>query len=461
MNSHEQRKLSSQSPLDGILLKISKLGFPVAIQAALASVLALADVLMVSSFGKEATAAVGIASKWHFVALMILAGLAAASGNLVAQYCGKEDKQSAKSVALIAMRFGLAVIVPVTFMITLGSSWIMMLQTTDQLVIGLGQDYLHYAFPVLFFTHIVIVIEFSMRSSGDTLTPLLLSSITILVNIALNYWLINGGWGIEPMGVAGAALATTLSRLLQVILIVSYIKYRHHWLWTEKALQERAALRRSYRRLAIPATSGALLWAVGTLAYQVIFGHMGTTELAVYSMLGPFETMCYSIFFGISVSCSVLIGQSLGRDGFDDAQVLARYFLKLVLVSGIVIGSALIINRDIILDWLNLSTDELSPFAAPAVIILCSAIWIRMLNMVIINGILRAGGDHKYCLRIDFIAMWMTGVPLCAIAAFILDWPFAWVYALMLAEEVVRLVICLRRYRKKFWVKNLTITATA
>ncbi|MBE4618542.1 MATE family efflux transporter [Vibrio navarrensis] len=461
MNQQHIKELPS-NPLPGGLLKtIAKLGFPVAIQSALVAILALADVLMVSDFGKEATAAVGIASKWHFVAIMIMAGLASANGTLVAQYWGKQDARSAKTVSMIAMSFGLKVLLPVTLLITLGSHLIMMLQTSDQRVIELGSVYLWYAFPVLLLTHIVIVIEASMRSSGDTVTPLAMGAVTIVINIALNYWLIKGGLGIPAMGVAGAALATTISRAVQVGLMLGFMQWKSHWLLTTHASPERPSLWLSYRRLALPTTLGAVLWAIGTMVYQMIFGHMGTTELAVFSMLGPFESLCYAIFFGLSVACSVLIGQALGRDEFEKAQAMAAYFIKVVFLVGISVGAFMLANRELILSALNLASEKLHPLAAPAVMILCFGIWIRMLNMIIINGIIRAGGDNIFCLRMDFIAMWMTGLPVCAMAAFIAGWEFKYVYALMLSEEVVKLALCYRRYTQKYWIKNLTVVTTS
>ena len=130
-------KNSDNSLSSGLLKQIIRLGFPVAIQSALVAILALADVLMVSNFGKEATAAVGIASKWHFVAIMIMAGLASANGTLVAQYWGRDDAVSAKTVTGIAIRFGLKVLIPVTLIITVGSELIMRLQTNDTQVIEL------------------------------------------------------------------------------------------------------------------------------------------------------------------------------------------------------------------------------------------------------------------------------------------------------------------------------------
>ncbi|GMQ48800.1 MATE family efflux transporter [Vibrio sp. 10N] len=459
MTTHHHHKSSNGVAQNQLLSAVVKLGFPVAIQSALVAILALADVLMVSDIGKEATAAVGIASKWHFVAIMIMAGMASANGVLVAQYWGRNDKTSAKTITQLSMIFGAKLLVPVTLVITLFSGYIMMLQTTDARVIELGATYLWYAFPVLILTHIVIVAESAMRSSGDAVTPLVLGALTIVINIALNFWLIKGGLGVPAMGVAGAALATTISRLLQVAFIWGYLNRRHHWLITEQVLDNSSRLWNSYKSLAIPTTLNAVLWAMGTLMYQVIFGHMGTTELAVFSMMGPFESLCYSLFFGISVACSILLGQSLGRDEFEQAFSMSQTFIKAVFVFGLVIGSALLLGRDSILAWLNLDTPELHPIASPAMAILCGAIWLRMLNLIIINGILRAGGDNKFCLRMDFIAMWMVGLPLTANAAFVLGLDFKWVYACMLFEEVVKFSLCFHRYLKRYWMNNLTLAS--
>jgi len=443
---------------EGLLTKIMSLGFPVAIQSALVAILSLADVLMVSDFGQEATASVGIASKWHFIATMIIAGMASANGILVAQYWGKNDQCSAKTISMLAITNGIKILIPVTLAITLYSTFIMKLQTNDPKVIELGATYLWYSFPVLLLTHLVMVYESALRSSGDTVTPLCFGTVTIFFNIGLNFLLIKGGLGIPAMGVAGAALATTLSRLLQVILMSVFLYRRKHWLFFTSVLEDSTQLWKSYKKIAIPTTLSALTWASGVMAYQVIFGHLGTTELAVYSMIGPFESLCYSLFFGVSVACSVLLGQSLGRDQFIDAQNISKFFIKIVIMLGIFTGLMLILTKEIVLSWLNLNTNEFYPLASPALLILSCSIWLRMLNTVIINGILKAGGDNHFCLRMDFISSWLVGVPITAYAAFILKWDFHYVYMLMLSESIVKLLLCSHRYLKHHWMKNLTLS---
>ncbi|WP_354625065.1 MATE family efflux transporter [Psychromonas sp. MME2] len=238
---------NNKSHINSGLYRVIKLAFPVALQSALVAILAIADVLMVSDFGHGATAAVGIASKWQFVAIIIMAGMASAHGVLVAQYWGKGDVSAAKTITILVINCGTKLLIPITLMITLLSGYIMLLQTTDSNVIALGSTYLYYSFPVLLLTHLVIVSESALRSSGDTVTPLYLGMITIIVNIALNFWLIKGGLGVPAMGVAGAALATTISRLLQVMLMVGLLYWRKHWLFTVMPLKDSTFLWKSIK----------------------------------------------------------------------------------------------------------------------------------------------------------------------------------------------------------------------
>lgn len=180
--NHEHCQLPSR-----LFSRVIKLAFPVALQSALVAILALADVLMVSDFGQTATAAVGIASRWHFVAIMIMAALATATGTLVSQYWGRDDKETAKTITMQSLKFGSMIMIPVTVLMVGFGSQIMRLQTDDLLVIQQGADYLLYSLPLLMLTHWVITAEASLRSSGNAVLPLILAAITIAINIGLNF----------------------------------------------------------------------------------------------------------------------------------------------------------------------------------------------------------------------------------------------------------------------------------
>jgi len=438
------------------LHNVIQLALPVALQTALVASLSLADVLMVSDLGHSATAAVGAASKWHFVIIMIMAGLANANGSLVAQYWGRSNVSAAKAITIISLQVGVKVLLPISLLIGIFSTEMMSLQSNAELVISLGSEYLLVSLPMLILTHFVITTEASMRSSGQTWLPLFMAAFTIFLNIGLNHWLINGGWGVPALGVAGAALATTIARIVQLILLVVVLYRLKHWLLFAPSTHTNSQLKVKFTKLATPLVFNSLIWALGTLSYQIIFGRMGTEQLAVFSMLGPFESLSHSLFFGMGVACSVAVGQQLGQDNYAQAFTISQQFIVTVLIGSLLVGAAIILNRMTILQCLNLDQVDMLPMSKPALTIMAGAMWLKMLNLMVIHGVLRAGGENKFCLRTDFLAMWLFGLPLTAIAAFLAEWPFHWVYAMMFGEEAIKLVLCLRHYFTKAWQNNLT-----
>ncbi len=457
MNTIETSIKCNTSQVKVTISGASKLAVPIALQSALGAFLGLTDVLMVSDFGPEATASVGIASKWVFVAMMIGAGLCTATGTLVAQYWGQGNTLACKQVFQLAMRVGTQWLLPIALVMTLAADWIMVLQTSDPQVMAYGKQYLWFAVPILLLSLVISVVETSLRSSNEVMIPLVIGSATILVNIVLNYCFIQGGFGFPALGVMGAALATTFARLIQILVLFSILYWKKHWLVIHKAQAATKKLTEKFHSLSVPAIANTVFWSLGTLCYQVIYGHMGTLELAVFSMMGPFEGVCYSLFFGISVACSVMLGQALGRNQFDEAVEMTSFFIRAILVLGVVASLLLLLNNAWLLQFLKLDQPELTPLAKPAIYLLGATIWLRMLNLILINGILRAGGENKFCLRMDMIAMWMVGIPIVAFAAFVLKWPFAWVLALMTLEEVTKFTLCIRRYWQRHWLKNLTV----
>ncbi|RKF13219.1 MATE family efflux transporter [Alginatibacterium sediminis] len=429
---------------------ISGIALPIALQSAILAVLSMADVLMVHDLGPAAIASVGAAVKWHFVAIMIMAGFGSACGSLVAQYWGKGQRSKAAWINWYAVRSGAWVMLPLTAMVFIFAEQMLSVQSTDAQVIAYGSSYLIYSLPLLLLTHVIIAIESSLRSSGQTLLPMALVTFTVVVNIVLNYVLI------PIYGVKGAAIATTLARVMHLCAFLLVLYKTKSWLF--EVYQEKISpqLKGDFKALVLPSVAASLVWGLGTLVYQIVIGRMGTQELAVFSLLGPFESLCYSIFFGLAAACSVLVGQSLGRNDFAKARLFARFFIVSIPSICVVLGVALWLAREPVLALLHLDGAELLPVALPTFAIFCAVMWMRMGNMVMVMGILRAGGQVNFCLRGDIIGMWLIAVPLVFYGAFIGKWDFQWVYLALWTEEICKFGIFFYGYRRGLWLRNLT-----
>ncbi|MGN0903470.1 MAG: MATE family efflux transporter, partial [Succinivibrio sp.] len=312
-----------------IIKNIIRIGLPVAVQSMLVALLSLTDVVMVSPFGKESAAAVGVASKWHFLLIMIMSGIAQASGIIIAQFAGKKDFKSAKMIFRKSVYTGMLIFIIPVLLLTFIPQYFLMLQTDDELVIANGCTYLFFCSIIQLLTFYVIVCESALRSSGDGFTPLLFGAITIFLNIFFNYCLIGGNFGFDALGVKGAALATSIARILQFVMLITFFIVRKHWLYTETAIALKDTVVKRLKNLSISCAISSVIFAVGSMVCQILIGKTGTAELAVYCILDPFLSLMYGFYYGLAVAASVTIGSLLGKKEFTDAKKVASGFLRM------------------------------------------------------------------------------------------------------------------------------------
>lgn len=436
-----------------------KLGWPISLQNILVTLLSMIDVIMVSHLGEASVAAVGIGNRVIFVFMVIIMGLSWGVGILSAQYYGAGHTYKIRRSILIGCCYGLLALIPIVLLTFFHADSILSLGTTDSEVISLGEQYLWIVAPSLFFVAIIMVFENALRSMNLVKLPLWFSAASILLNVVLNFWLINGGLGVPALGVEGAAWATTISRVFQAALLL----YMLHYLKLPISIKKKDLLLLSRRKdwekminLVIPMMFSFGLWSVGAFCYQLIFGRMGTQELAVLSMLLPIEGVFLSLFFGIASACSISVGQHLGANRMDDAWQTAKLFAWLSPVIACVVGLFAVLVSDYLLSpYSQLSKDTLS-LANQVLITMSLLAWMKVTNMTLAMGVLRAGGDNRYVLMTDIIGMWLIGLPLAWLSAF--HWQLGMVLVVITAysEEIAKGLLFAWRVKSKKWMKNIT-----
>jgi putative MATE family efflux protein len=439
--------------------KVYKLAWPISLQSVLVTILGMVDIIMVSHLGDSAVASVGISNRIFFVFLIIVTGIASGVGVLSAQYYGAGQLRKIKHTVIMAIIFASVVLVPIVTLNFLYASNVLNLASTDNAVIATGELYLWITFPSLFFIAVIIVFENALRGTGQVKLPMVFSVLAIFLNIVLNYWLINGGLGIEPMGVAGAALATTISRLFHLLVLVWCLKNISHPVFPNKeSFSEINDRDKWYKfiKLIFPMMISFGVWSLGTFVYQLIYGQMGTKELAVMSMLTPIEGVLIAFFIGFSSACSILVGQRLGKNDFNEAwQTGIVFAISAPIVTFVLALLLYYLEALIFLPFESMAAGTLLLVAEIFVLIIFGTC-LKVFNMTLSMGILRAGGDNKYCLLIDSIGMWVVSIPLTLLAAFYFQWPLFWVVVTAYSEEICKAVMFTIRMRQKSWLKNLT-----
>ena len=431
---------------------------PVALQSLLQALLGMADVVMVRNLGAEAVAAVGLAAKLHFLLLVMAMGIAASSSILVAQHFGAGNLMQCQRTLVIAFFWGSLITLPSVAIFLFGAYWLGWINP-DQEVVRLATAYLLITAPALLLTQYIAIYEAALRATGNALMPLMVGAGAVLANVFFNYVLIFGHFGFPALGVEGAAWGTLLARLLQLFAIWATLAWSRHLFalrWRHVAFLRDKAASRYFLRFAFPVMLNHVLWAIGNSTYHIATGFAGTGALAVMGVMVPIESAFFALFIGLASAAAVMVGQALGADQREQAQHLYRLFNRTVVVLVIAFAGVLWLLRSWILSAFSGLDEATTVLLMQTLAIFCVGVWVKVLNMLRILGILRAGGDTRFCLITDTIVMWGGGVPLYLFAVW-MGAPFLVLYALMYLEDFLKWTPVRRRIAKGVWLRNLAM----
>jgi MATE family, multidrug efflux pump len=440
------------------LRRLLLIALPIALQSMLFSSRSLVDILMLGQLGELEVAAIGIAGKALFVAVIMLFGVSTGGALLTAQYWGAGNREGVKQGTALTwvMSTITAVILGCVFF------WmpekVIGLATQSPDVITLGAKYLAITSFSMFAMAWVISMAVGLRAMHQPGVSTFFSAIGIGLNIFLNWVLIFGKFGFSEMGIVGAAWATLISGLVEVSLLYAYLYSRKHLLaFTTKTLIAVCEWQRVKRflSLSLPTTFNHLAWSSGIFVYHAIIGQAGVEGLAALSIMTPIESLSLAMLIGISNASAVLIGNQLGANNMEEAYQQAWAVSIFNLLCSITLAIGMLLLQDSILDLFSAISSDTRELAEHFFVILAVSIVLKSIPMTMVVGVLRAGGDIRFCLYQDLVAQWAIGIPITAFCALVLKLPLEWIYALLALEEVIKWFGSTIRVRSKAWMNNL------
>lgn len=433
------------------------IALPVMAQNLISSLVNLIDTVMVGKLGEVEIAAVGIANQYFFFFNMFLVGLSAGCSVLIAQFWGQRDIANIRRI--LGLGLVSAIIVATWFVIVgfLFPEQIMALFSQDQLVIELGAKYLRMVLAGYLFTGLTFVYSFAFRSIGQPAQPMVISLFALITNAFLNYVFIFGHFGAPAMGVAGAALATMIARLLEAALLVGLVYGTKGALAAspEELLDFNFDFVKKAYRTITPVILNDIFWGTASLVYVAVYARMGTQDVAAVQICNTVNNLFQVAIFGLSGAASVMIGNSIGAKEEERAKKYARKFTVLTVEVSVVLGGLLAASSPLILNFYNVS-ETVRHNAQLILLIIALVFFIRGLSIVLIVGVLRGGGDVSYAFILESLTMWLVGVPLTVAGAFLFRWPIYLVYAMAIVEELVKSLFGLGRLKSGQWMKNVT-----
>ncbi len=432
------------------------LTIPIILQNIITTSINLLDTLMIGKLGEVPLASVGIANQYYFIFSLFTFGIAGGCGVLIAQLYGKKDIDTIKQVLMQSLIAGTSISIIFTLFGLSSAESIIRLFNTAPEIVSTGSLYLRITIVSYFFMSISFILASSLRSIKNTKLPMYASFVGLCVNGSLNYILIFGHLGFSPLYTKGAAIATLIARIIECfILVIAVAKNVPILTLTGATLNNSSPdVERRLRKITLPILFNEACWGIGTVTYIVLYAHLGTQATAAMQISSTIMNLFMVISFGLSYSSLVIVGNAIGAGNKKEAIDASHKIRFLSVWIGLIISVILFALAPSIAGKFNVSS---TVQLMTTNVLRCFAFMftLRTLNMVMIVGILRGGGDATYGSLLQGITLWFIGIPLTYVAGFVFHFPLHYVVGISISEEIVKLLLITRRFYSNRWMHNI------
>ena len=440
----------------GFYRELFVLVIPIVIQNLIASAVSMADVVMLGRVDQTSISASSLAGQVMFLLNVVFFGLNSALTILAAQYWGKRDRKTISKILGIGLIISLAITVTLSMLAFFCPRYVIRVWTNVPELIDAGAVYLRYVAPSYVFLGIAQPYLTILKSCERIKFAAGLSVVTLILNVLLNALLIFGLGPFPEMGIAGAALATTLSWAIGlVVCIVDFIKQTILPKNIIEMFRIPKELVTDFAKYSLPAFINDAMWGLAFNMNSIIMGHLGSDIVAANSVVSVARDLVTVVGFGISAAASIMLGKEIGENRLEDAKKDASSILRVTIMSGIVAGLVLLGISPFIPGLVKISATAAHYLRIMLYINVVYQMG-QIINTVLIASLFRCGGDSRYGMILDISCMWGFAVPLGLISAFVLKLPPLTVYILMCTDEFAKMPFAIHHYMSKKWIKNIT-----
>ena len=456
-SSREQRINSEHVNWPLFYKEIWMLVIPMALQNLITVGVTAADVFMLGKVGEKVLSGASLGGQIQYIMTLILFGITSGASVLTAQYWGKKDIRAIEKILGIGLKIGIFTSMGFTIAAELFPEQLMHIFTNDPLVIEHGIVYIRivaFSYVIMSVTQIYLLV---MRSIERVMIATVVFSVSLVCNILINAVLIFGLLGFPAMGISGAATGTLLSRIIELVIVIWYAKFKNREvkIVCKDILHVDRELFRDFLIYCMPVVFNELLWGLGTSANTAVIGHLGSAAVAANSVAQVSRQLATVVAFGVSNATAVYLGKTIGEGKYGLAKLYGNKFIKLSFLMGILGGTMILCSIPMVRSFMTLTplADHymVRMFAVMSYFTVCQS-----LNTTLIVGVFRAGGDTRFGLMLDMCTMWGCSILLGAAAAFIFHAPVMVVYVILMSDELVKIPFSFKRYFSYKWIKDIT-----
>ena len=438
--------------------KLLHIALPVTIQALMQSSLNLIDQIMIGSLGSACIAGIGLAGKFTSILSVLVAAIVSAAGILISQYFGAKNEKGVRDSFYLPFYFSLLFVLIFSILSFFIPNQIMSLYADDGETISKAAAYLKIRTAGYLPSVITMFVSTLLRNMQKAKLPAIAGIVSIAINTLMNWLLINGVWIFPRLEESGAAIATVLSQIFEMLIVtVLFLREKKKQnLFLHPTFSFSKTFIKNISSILAPILVGEALWSLGENVYAIIYGHLGTEPCAAMTLMYPIQGIAIGSLSGVASAAGIIVGNSLGAGDEKKAYGEALGFVRLTVTAGIIIGVFVCLISPLYVRLFNVAPETRT--GTIKILAAFSAVFTaKVFNMVVGGGVLQAGGQTKFMTAVNIIGTWGCGVPFGFISAYVFKFPIWWVYFALSLEEYVRLAISVWLLKSRRWMKNVAV----
>ena len=437
------------------------LAFPIICQNLITYGVTLADKLMVGRLGEDAINGLFMASIVQLVLQMVLWGIDSAMAVLTAQYWGRRDTDRIKSVIAICMRVALGIGLFAAVATFAFPRAILGFLTSSPEAAAEGARYLRIVSVSFLLFPATMLLVSAMRSVEVVRIGLVNSIVALVLNVSLNFLLIEGRFGFPRLGVAGAAWATDISRVVELGVVLFFVLRIDDRLQIRLRdfLRRDADLARDLVRYGTPLMLGQVVWAVNKFTMRWIVGHFAPSSSAAVSISEDLDGLLWVGTVGLAAAMGILTGKMIGAN--TETRLVKSYARRMQCVFaaiGVLSFAVVRLVGDLFLSLYNLAPETIAA-ARTFLLVLSFSVLGRSYQAPCLMGLVKAGGDTAFVFRNDTFWVFCWVLPSALVARYVFHAPDWVVYACLLSDQVTKCFVAFVKINRFHWMRNLTRTA--
>ena len=423
--------------------QIIKIAIPAAIHNLIDTLQLLVDIFMVGKLSPAAVAAVGLSGQLIVLIYSFISVFYVGTNAIASRYYGAKDLKNFKRVSFNAGVFALVSSLPITFLTLIWNTQFFQIMGTSQKVQILGKEYLDilsFSIPALF---IGAVLYSTLAASGDTKTPLKIAIFSNIINVVLNYCLIFGNCGFPALEVKGAALASTISYILEVLIYLIVVLKRN-----QIKIEFSKEINKKVLKIGIPAGIEKFISFGSFLVFVKIIAAYGTAVLAGYQIGLRIESIAFMPGIGFSTAAMVLVGQYIGAKKVHLAEKSATETLKIAAMFMGFVGIFMVIFAE----------DLMKIFTSDKDTIQYGAIYLKIVGIsqvplavdFVLNGALKGAGATKLLMIFNNLSFWLFRI-IPSFIVYKIGFGIEIIYLIMIGETFIKGFLLWIIFKKGSW----------